>query len=86
MASNSSQFVFKLLLFGFSLVFLGIILVVIASVFSDGSVNLGGIILVGPIRRQRKCLANDFDRDNFSNRMLNFVSSAGATETRRLEE
>ena len=49
MASNSSQFVFKLLLFGFSLIFLGIILIVIASVFSDRSVNLGGIIVIGPI-------------------------------------
>jgi uncharacterized membrane protein len=49
MVSNSSQFVFKLLLSGFGLIFLGIILIVIASVFSDGSVNLGGIIVIGPI-------------------------------------
>jgi len=49
MASNSSQFVFKLLLLGVSLISLGVILIVIASVFSDGSVNLGGIIVIGPI-------------------------------------
>ena len=49
MTSNSSQSAFKFLLFGFSLIFAGIILIAIASMFSDGSVNFGGIIVIGPI-------------------------------------
>jgi uncharacterized membrane protein len=39
----------KLFLFGFSLIFIGTMLVMIAGILSNASVNSGGIIIIGPI-------------------------------------
>ena len=49
MAADSNGFFFKLFLLGFSLTFIGAILVVIANIFSSTSTNFGGVIIVGPI-------------------------------------
>jgi uncharacterized membrane protein len=46
---STSQFAFKLLLFGISLIFVGMILVIIADVFSERFVDFGGVIFIGPI-------------------------------------
>jgi len=43
------QLAFKLFLFGFILTFVGIFLVLLAGMLSNGSVDFGGIIIIGPI-------------------------------------
>jgi len=45
----SPQLTFKLFLLGFCLIFVGILLIIIANVFSGSSVNFGGAIIIGPI-------------------------------------
>jgi uncharacterized membrane protein len=49
MTENSMRLAFKLLLFGFSLIFVGMILIIITNVFSGSSTNFGGVIVIGPI-------------------------------------
>ena len=47
MAANPSRFSFLLLL-GLSVIFIGMIMIIIAGVLS-GSVSFGGVIIIGPI-------------------------------------
>jgi uncharacterized membrane protein len=49
MPSNFTQLVFRLFLAGFALIFVGIILIAIASIFSGNHDNFGGVIVIGPI-------------------------------------
>ena len=49
MPINSTQLVFKLFLTGFALIFIGIILITTANIFSGNHDNFGGVIVIGPI-------------------------------------
>ncbi|MGD6806745.1 MAG: TIGR00304 family membrane protein [Candidatus Bathyarchaeia archaeon] len=45
----SSGRLLRLIFLGVALVFVGIIVIVVASAFSGGSSSVGGVILIGPI-------------------------------------
>jgi uncharacterized membrane protein len=49
MADDLNRFFFKLLLSGFSLIFTGMILLIIANLSSSTFTNFGGVIIIGPI-------------------------------------
>jgi uncharacterized membrane protein len=44
-----SDRVFWILVFGFCLIFVGFAVVVLSALLSNGSVSVGGVILIGPI-------------------------------------
>jgi len=48
-AGDPGRFFFKLILLGFSLICTGVILILIASLYSGTSTNFGGVIIIGPI-------------------------------------
>ena len=48
-AGDASRFFFKLILLGFSLICTGMILILIASLYSGTSTNFGGVIIIGPL-------------------------------------
>ncbi len=47
-SSKSKNFLLLLFIIGFFIIFAGIIILIIAAMLSDGSINFGAVIFIGP--------------------------------------